>query len=91
MSKGFLSMLSRSLILLLAAAFIAIPLPSTRLVAAQDATAPDLSAVTLTENDCSFLIQFDDDPRPRLGDIACGTLDVPENWGQPEGRRIEIG
>lgn len=46
--------------------------------------------VTLTEDDCSFLIQFDDDPRPRLGEIACGVLDVPENWSQPDGRRIEI-
>ena len=26
-----------------------------------------------------------------LGEIACGTLDVPENWSEPEGRRIQIG
>ena len=61
-------------------------------VAAQDLPAtPDLSTVTLSPNDCAFLIQGSDDPRERLGDIACGTLDVPENWSDPEGRRIQIG
>lgn len=45
----------------------------------------------LTPNDCSFLIHGADDPRPRLGELSCGTLDVPENWNEPEGRRIEIG
>ena len=54
-------------------------------------TTPDFSAVTLSPNDCAFLIQGSDDPRERLGDIACGTLDVPENWSHPEGRRIQIG
>jgi pimeloyl-ACP methyl ester carboxylesterase len=67
------------------------PAPVIRVVAQERASAPDLSAVTLTANDCSFLIQFDDDPRPRLGDIACGTLDVPENWSDPDGRRLQIG
>ena len=57
----------------------------------QEAAGPDLSATTLRENDCAFLIQFGDDPRPRLGEIACGTLEVPENWAQPAGRRLEIG
>ena len=52
---------------------------------------PDLSTVTVSPNDCEFLLHGDADPRPRLGDIACGTLDVPENWSQPEGRRIQIG
>jgi pimeloyl-ACP methyl ester carboxylesterase len=60
-------------------------------VAAQNLpTSPDLSAVSLSSNDCSFLIQGSDDPRQQLGDIACGALDVPENWGQPHGRRIQI-
>lgn len=65
--------------------------PFARTGAAQDAlTIPDLSAVTLSPNDCSFLIQGEADPRPQLGSITCGTLDVPENWSQPEGRRIQI-
>ena len=57
----------------------------------QGATEPDLTAVSVGENDCSFLIQFGEDPRPRLGDITCGTLTVPENWNDPEGRQIQIG
>jgi pimeloyl-ACP methyl ester carboxylesterase len=59
---------------------------------AQDVPAtPDLSTVSVSPNDCAFLIQGSDDPRERLGDIACGTLDVPENWSEPEGRRLQIG
>jgi pimeloyl-ACP methyl ester carboxylesterase len=60
--------------------------------ATQDLPAtPDLSAVTISPDDCAFLIQGNDDLRERLGDIACGTLDVPENWSHPESRRIQIG
>jgi len=55
------------------------------------AGAQDLSAVELEPNDCEFLVQGAEDPRPRLGDISCGTLDIPENWNEPEGRRIQIG
>lgn len=66
--------------------------PLVRATAAQDTLAPaDLSDVTLQPNGCAFLVQGDDDPRERLGDIACGTLDVPENWSSLEGRRIQIG
>lgn len=66
--------------------------PLQRTSAAQDAPAtPDLSTATLSPNDCAFLIQGNDDPRARLGSIACGTLDVPENWSDPESRRIQIG
>ena len=79
-----------SWLLLAIALVVAPPLPS-RQVAAQDAVnEPDLSAVTLTENDCSILIRYDEDPRPKLGDINCGTLDVPENWADPGGRRLQI-
>ncbi len=67
-------------------------LPLQRASAAQDTVGtPELSAIALSPNDCAFLIQGSDDPRARLGDIACGTLDVPENWSQPEGRRLQIG
>ena len=76
--------------LVLVLGFVATLASVERGVAREDAE-PDLSAVTLTGNDCSFLIQLDDDPRPRLGDIACGTLDVPENWAERDGRRIQIG
>src|SRR5690606_8132075 len=61
------------------------------LAAAQEDGLPDLAAVTLQKNDCSFLIQFEVDPRPLLGEISCGWLDVPENWSEPDGRRLEIG
>ena len=61
-------------------------------VAAQEGDeAPDLEGVTVTPNDCAFLIKGSNDPRQRLGDIACGTLDVPENWSEPEGRRLQLG
>jgi pimeloyl-ACP methyl ester carboxylesterase len=53
--------------------------------------APDLTGVSLQENDCSFLIQFENDPRPLLGDIACGWLTVLEDWKEPDGRRLQIG
>ena len=56
----------------------------------QAAASPDFATATTSPNDCSFLIQGADDPRPRLGDISCGTLDVPENWSTPDGRRIQI-
>jgi pimeloyl-ACP methyl ester carboxylesterase len=61
-------------------------------MAAQDGDgAPDLERVTVTPNDCAFLITGSNDPRQRLGDIACGTVDVPENWSEPEGRRLQLG
>lgn len=61
-------------------------------VAAQDlSTFPDQSTVAISPNDCAFIVKGSDDPRERLGDIACGTLDVPENWNHPEGRRLQIG
>lgn len=82
----------RSLLLLGLVLILGGSWPHQRAAAAQDPLAtPELSAATLGPNDCSFLIQGDNDPRERLGDIACGTLDVPENWSDPEGRRIEIG
>src|SRR6185312_12956667 len=27
---------------------------------------------------------------PEMGEVECGTLQVPENWSQPEGRQILI-
>jgi pimeloyl-ACP methyl ester carboxylesterase len=85
-------MTSRRLLLLCFVLVLGGPWPLQGVAAAQGLpTTPDLSAVTLRPNDCSFLIQGEDDPRPRLGDVACGTLEVPENWGQPEGRRLQIG
>src|SRR3954471_21925902 len=65
------------------------PLPGVA-TAEEDPSLPDFSTVTTTPNDCEFLLHGDEDPRPRLGDIACGTLDMPENWSQPEGRRLQI-
>ncbi len=83
-------MLRRSLLLL--ALVLGGLWPLQRVATAQgDYSIPDLSTVTASANDCEFLLHGEDDPRPRLGDIACGTLDVPENWSQPEGRRIQIG
>jgi pimeloyl-ACP methyl ester carboxylesterase len=66
--------------------------PPQEVASAQDAVAmPELAGLTVTPNDCAFLINGDDDPRERLGEIACGTLDVPENWSDPLGRRLQIG
>ncbi|MFM9107991.1 MAG: alpha/beta fold hydrolase [Chloroflexota bacterium] len=47
-------------------------------------------AVTLTGTDCSMLAATGDDPRPLLGKITCGVLEVPEDWDRPDGRRIAI-
>jgi pimeloyl-ACP methyl ester carboxylesterase len=83
-------MLRRGLHLLVLALGLLWPL--TRVATAQeDRSTPDLSAVAVGPNDCEFLLHGADDPRPLLGNIACGTLDVPENWDRPEGRRIRIG
>lgn len=66
--------------------------PLHGVAAAQDPLAtPELATVTLSPNDCAFLNRGSDDPRERLGDITCGTLDVPEDWSDPDGRRIQIG
>jgi pimeloyl-ACP methyl ester carboxylesterase len=66
--------------------------PLQHVAGAQEPVAmPDLSRVSLTPNSCDFLIQGSDDPRERLGNIACGTLDMPENWSLPDARRIQIG
>ena len=68
------------------------PWPLQRVTSAQEVIAtPEPSVASLSPNDCAFLIQGSDDPRERLGSIACGTLDVPENWRDPKGRRIQIG
>ena len=83
-------MLRRSLLLLVLVLGGLWPLPGVA-TAQENHSIPDLSTVTASPNDCEFLLHGDDDPRPRLGDIACGTLDVPENWSHPEGRRIQIG
>lgn len=51
----------------------------------------DPGAAVLGEDPaCSFLATPLDDPRPALGSIRCGTLEVPENWRLPEGRRIQL-
>lgn len=83
-------MLRRSLLLLVLVLGGLWPLPGVA-TAQEDSSILDLSTVTVSQNDCEFLLHGEDDPRPQLGDIACGTLDVPENWSQPEGRRIQIG
>ena len=83
-------MLRRSLLLLVLVLGGLWPLPGVA-AAQEDHSIPDLSTVSSSPNDCEFLLHGEDDPRPRLGDIACGTLDVPENWDHPEGRRIQIG
>ena len=82
----------RSVLLLGCVLILSGPGPLHGGAAAQDPLAtPDLATVTLSANDCAFLIQGSDDPRERLGDIACGTLDVPENWSRVDGRRLQIG
>jgi pimeloyl-ACP methyl ester carboxylesterase len=83
-------MLRRSLLLLVLVLGGLWPLPGVA-TAQEDHSIPDLSTVSSSPNGCEFLLHGEDDPRPRLGDVACGTLDVPENWDHPEGRRIQIG
>lgn len=90
MSSRFLMLI---LALLCVVLTVAGPLVMPGGAAAQDEDEEEISnlaGMTATPNDCSFLIKGDDDPRERLGEIACGTVDVPENWSEPEGRRLQI-
>ncbi len=50
----------------------------------------DLSAASLAETDCVFLVGPDGEETRPLGDISCGILSVPENWRIPDGRRLDI-
>ncbi len=62
----------------------------------QSAIAPNLQGNTTqtaarTVIDCGQLMLFDIQlVTPELGNVECGTLQVPENWSQPEGRQISI-
>jgi pimeloyl-ACP methyl ester carboxylesterase len=58
---------------------------------ATDATAMQDAAPVLVPADCEMLAQAESDPRHALGDVACGYLDVPENWDDPGARRLRIG
>ncbi len=41
--------------------------------------------------DCSQLTIFDTElVTPALGQVECGSMQVPENWSEPTGRQIEI-
>lgn len=81
----------RQLLLLLCVALVTGgTLPQAVATAQADVVSPQLEGMVATENDCSFLIKGSDDPRSRLGEISCGTVDVPENWSEPEGRRLQI-
>ncbi len=41
--------------------------------------------------DCTQLTLFDTPiVTPDMGEVECGTLEVPENWSKPDGRRIGI-
>ncbi len=81
----------RFLFVMLVAVMLLSGLP---LVAAQDATpvsAIDFSSIEAEMNDCSFLNRSGADLiTPDVGEIACGTITVPENWSMPAGRQLEI-
>lgn len=85
-------MRSLAILILTAAVALSAAAPLLGVTAAQDTVSgPDLAAARIAPNDCAFLMQLGDDPRPRLGAVTCGTLDVPEDWSRPDGRRIQIG
>ncbi len=53
--------------------------------------ADPLTTIAATRFDCSQLTIFDSFlVTPELGDVECGTIQVPENWSKPEGRQIDI-
>lgn len=64
------------------------------LAAAQDATpvaGPDFSSIGAEPNDCTFLNRLGEDlVTDVVGDVVCGTIAVPENWSDPDGRQIDI-
>ncbi len=41
--------------------------------------------------DCTQLTLFDTPVvTPEMGEVECGTMQVPENWSKPDGRQIEL-
>ncbi|MGB3306762.1 MAG: alpha/beta hydrolase [Thermomicrobiales bacterium] len=68
--------------------------PTAVSVVAQPSSAPagpDLSVAENTPVDCASLTVFGTGiVHPQAGETVCGTLQVPENWLQPEGRIISI-
>lgn len=69
--------------------------PTAVSVVAQPSSAPpmgpDLGVAENTPVACSSLTIFGDEiVHPQAGEAECGTLQVPENWLQPEGRIISI-
>lgn len=64
------------------------------MAAAQQATpvsAIDFSGIEPEMNDCSFLNRSGADLiTAEVGEVACGTITVPENWSMPTGRQLEI-
>ncbi len=70
-------------------------IPTTLAVAAQPGATPtagpDLGVAENATIDCDELQVFGESiVQPELGEVVCGTLEVPENWLQPEGRTISI-
>ncbi len=79
---------------LLALLVLLLLLSSGPIAVAQDATpvaAIDFSGIQPEMNDCSFLNRSGGDLiTDDVGEAACGTITVPENWSEPDGRQIEI-
>ena len=50
-----------------------------------------LTATHAVPFDCSSLTIFDTElVTASLGNVSCGSMQVPENWSEPTGRQIEI-
>lgn len=69
--------------------FIVVVLAFACLSAAAHA-ASDNGGAIITRTDCALLATSGSDPRPVIGNVTCGFLDVPENWNAPGARRIRI-
>ncbi len=64
--------------------------PGFGLAQSDPGVTPDLSLVSLSEDDCGWLSSFGEAAVSGLGPIRCGTLQVPENWQTPGERRVDI-
>ena len=63
----------------------------TQAVIAPQAQGPAPQTANRTIFDCSELVLFDVPiVTPDMGDVECGTLQVPENWDRPGERQISI-
>jgi pimeloyl-ACP methyl ester carboxylesterase len=63
----------------------------TQEITQTDPTAVPSTAVQATTFDCAELTLFEEPlVTPAMGNVVCGSIQVPENWSVPDGRQLQI-